>query len=127
MTREETLAWAKSLKPGDVVIHKVCGELCALTVKNVTPTWIVKTNDGKSFAQTSWGDSLNGRGRTFGEIVPATEELLAEARKQESDRKEKRRMAETVQKACYKMRIISGITYEFAADFLELCEKHGIK
>lgn len=127
MTREETLSWAKSLKPGNVVIHKGWDELFALTVKNVTPTGIVKTNDGKSFAQTSFSDRLLGRGRTGGEIVPATEELLAEAEKQRLVREENRLKADTVQKAWYKIRSISHIPYEFAVDFMALCEKHGIK
>lgn len=127
MAREETLAWAKSLKPGDVVIHKGWNECYTLTVEKVTPTGIIKTNGGMSFAQTSFSDRLLGRGRTGGEIVPATEELLAEAEKQRLVREENRRKAETLQKAWYKMRYISSITYEFAADFLELCEKHGIK
>lgn len=127
MTREETLAWAKSLKPGDVVIHKGWNECYVLTVEKVTPTGIIKTNGGMSFAQTSFSDRLLGRGRTGGEIVSAAEELLAEAEKQRLVREENRHKAETVQKAWYKMRIISGITYDFAADFLELCEKHRIK
>lgn len=127
MTREETLSWEKSLKPGDIVIHKDWNECYTLTVEKVTPTGIIKTNGGMSFAQTSFSDRLLGRGRTGGEIVPATEELLAEAEKQRLVREETRRKAETVQKAWYKMRIISGITYDFAVDFLELCEKHRIK
>lgn len=127
MTREETLAWAKSLKPGDTVIHSACRSFFALTVEKVTPTGIVKTNEGKSFAQNTWFDGIVGRGRTGGEIVPATEELLAEAEKQRLAREENRRKAETAQKAWYKMRRISHISYEFATDFLDLCEKHGIK
>lgn len=128
MTREETLAWAKSLKPGDVVIwSRYGGYYRALTVQKVTPTGIVKTEDDMSFAQTSWCSDISGRGRTFGKIIPATDELLAEAKKQEADREVERRKKETVQKSRYKMRSISCISYEFAADFLELCEKHGIK
>lgn len=127
MTREETLAWAKSLKPGDVIIQVDWKDLYALTVEKVTPTGIVKTVGGKSFFQNSWYSNIVGRGTTRGHIVPATEELLAEAGKQRLVRKENRRKAETVQKAWYKIRCISHISYEFAADFLELCEKHRIK
>lgn len=73
MTREETLAWAKSLKPGDVVIWSNYRQYRALNVQKVTPTGIVKTNGDMSFAQTSWSDRFLGRGRTGGEIIPATE------------------------------------------------------
>lgn len=127
MTREQALEWAKSLKPGDVIVQVDWRDLYALTVEKVTPTGIVKTVGGKSFFQNSWYSDIVGRGTTTGHIVPATDELLAEARKQEADREVERRKAETVQKAWYKIRCISRISYEFAADFLELCEKHGIK
>lgn len=127
MTREEALAWAKSLKTGDTVIQKMCGNYRALTVEKVTPTGIAKTNGDKSFAQNSWFDGIVGRGRTSGDIVPATEELLSEAEKQRLEREVERRKAETTQKTWYKIRLISHISYEFAVDFLDLCEKHGIE
>lgn len=127
MTREEALAWAKSLKPGDVVIHKGWNICIPLTVKKVTPTGIVKTNDDKSFAQTSYFDGIIGRGRTYGEIVPATPELLAEAERQKRERDEHERRIRTINRAVVKLGHMPRMTYEFAVDFLELCEKHGIE
>lgn len=127
MTREEILAWAKSLKPGDVVIWSDCGQYRKLTVQKVTTTGIVKTNGYMSFAQTSWRDDLSGRGKTSGKIIPATDELLAEVEKQQKERENLNRIRRTIQAAKTRMRLIYDISYEFAVDFLELCEKHGIK
>lgn len=126
MTREEALAWAKSLKPGDVVTHKYWNICLPLTVKKVTTTGIVKTNDDKSFAQTPCFDGIIGRGRTSGEIVPATPELLAEAERQKRERDEHESRVRVINKATIKIIHMPRPTYEFAADLLELCEKHGI-
>lgn len=127
MTREEALAWAKSLKPGDTVIHRECRRVCALTVEKVTPTGIVKTNDDKCFAQNSWVGCIVGRGRTGGEIVPATPELLEEAEKQQKERDEEEKRVRTINRAIIKKGHMPRMTYEFAVDFLELCKKHGIE
>lgn len=126
MTREENLAWAKSLKPGDVVIHVDWHDVYALTVEKVTPTGIVKTKGNKSFAQTSWDDRLRGRGRVCGEIVPPTQELLIEAKRQLIERQDREKRIATINRAVIKMGHMPRISYEFAVDFLELCRKHEI-
>lgn len=127
MTREETLAWAKSLKPGDVVIWSDFGQYRTLTVQKVTTTGIVKTNGDMSFAQTSRRDDLSGCGKTSGIIIPATAELLTEVEKEQKERENLNRIRRTIRAARTRMRLIYDISYEFAVDFLELCEKHGIK
>lgn len=89
MTREETLAWAKSLKQGDKVI-KVTGIIekhyYVLEVLRVTPSGIVRTTNGESYYQNSWNSAIVGRGYTIGEIIPVTDELLEKANMEEESK-----------------------------------------
>lgn len=102
MTKEESLAWVKSLKPGDVVIYKgLCSNLRPATVEKITPSGIVRTNRG-SFKESTW--SRSGRvvsyGKTAsGEIIPQTEELLAEAERQEAEEAAMQKRRDTIRKA----------------------------
>lgn len=99
MTKEENAAWVESLKPGDVVIYKDWGDnISPTTVLKVTPTGIVRTDKG-SFNQSSWTGDITGYGKTSGRIVPATVELLEEAKRQEEKRKEDQRKKNTIRKA----------------------------
>lgn len=89
MTREETLEWAKSLKPGDKVIYERIGVVRALEVKSVTPSAMVEMTNNLWFSLAPYTDAffpcgINVRG---GCIVPATGELLYEAQRQDMERK----------------------------------------
>lgn len=127
MTREETLAWAKSLKPGDTVIWNTGwppGEISILVVEKVTPTGRVKTTNGMTFAQTSWTDSMSAVGtRAYGYIISVTDDLLLEEQKQDADRKEMNRQKQVILEArskiweeCNKR---FDLTYKRAAKILE--------
>lgn len=129
MTREENEAWVASLKPGDVVIHKRWNDyLCQLHVKKVTPSGIIRTEEGRSFKITNFRNMVMGIDDTGGDIVPATEELISLAEKQQKEREEENKRRRTIYTAVSTARTLSsgGITFEFAKDFLELCKKHGI-
>ena len=68
MTKEESLAWVKSLKPGDIVIYSgfgVAGRIQTAKVEKVTPSGIVRTNRG-SFKESpwSWSGRVGGYGKT---------------------------------------------------------------
>lgn len=128
MTREENEAWVASLKPGDVVIHKRRNNyLRLLHVKKVTPTGIIRTEEG-SFKISDWSDMVRGYGSTDGDLVPATDGLISLAKKQQKEREEEKERRCTVNSAIYTARTLKTerITFEFAKDFLELCKKHGI-
>lgn len=99
MSKEESAAWVKSLKPGDVAIYKGWGDdISPATVLKITPSGIVRTDKG-SFNQSSWTGDITGYGKTSGRIIPATDELMEEARKQKEKRKEEQRKKNTIQKA----------------------------
>lgn len=134
MTREETLSWAKSLKPGDKVIH--CGWNCkvlsVLEVKKVTPAGWIKTTCGKTFCQSDYyRDRFTGRGETSGSIIPVTDELLQEAQRQDAERAEKERKRRVIIKArnlVYdESRKGSDMTYERAAKIVEFFEQLDCK
>lgn len=63
-TKQEAMEWIRSLKPGDQVIHVEYGYLGQnpvgiLTVSKVTPSGIIRANDGKlSFRQDKWTDTF---------------------------------------------------------------------
>ena len=99
MTKEENTAWVKSLKHGEMVIYKGWGDdISPATVLRITPSGIVRTDKG-SFNQSSWTGDITGYGKTSGRIVPATDELLEEARNQEEKRKEEKHRTDTIRKA----------------------------
>lgn len=129
MTREENEAWVTSLKPGDVVIHKRWNKyLRLLHVKKVTPTGIIRTEEGNSFKISNWSGMVRGYGSTDGELAPAADELISLAEKQQKEREGEKERRCTVNSAIYTARTLKTerITFEFAKDFLELCKKHGI-
>lgn len=135
MTREETLSWAKSLKPGDAVIYKSgwsgwCG-LSVLEVEKVTPAGWVKTTSGEIFSQKSWADEMRGRGSTSGYIVPITDEFLQEAQRQaaeraEEDRKDRIR-AKAINKIWDEYNNRFNMSYDRAVKILEAFEKIDVK
>lgn len=98
-----------------------------LHVKKVTPTGIIRTEEG-SFKISDWGGMVIGYGSTDGDLVPATDELISLAKKQQKEREEEKERRCTVNSAVYTARTLNSkrITFEFAKDFLELCKKHGI-
>lgn len=99
MTKEENTAWVKALSPGDTVIYRGWGDdISPATVLKITPSGIVRTDKG-SFNQSSWAGDITGYGKTSGRIVPATDELMEEARKRKEKRKEEQRKKNTIQKA----------------------------
>lgn len=49
MTQEEAKAWALSLKPGDAVVHQFYHDDRILHIKKVTPSGIIRTQEGPSF------------------------------------------------------------------------------
>lgn len=129
MTRDEANAWVASLKPGDVVIQKRwIHDLYILHVKKITPTWIVRTDEGESFKVSEWSELVRGYGKSDGEIVPATDELVASAQEQQKARDMARMEHKTVMNAFYTMCSfrMDQISFDFAKEFLELCQRHGI-
>lgn len=129
MTREELREWVAALKPGDVVIHKRWyNHLSKLTVTKVTPSGIVRTEGGVSFKLSDYSDNVYRRGNYDGEIVPATAELLEEAEQQILEREAKVQRERKVCAAVHKMSLANteNVPYEFAVEFLELCDKYGV-
>lgn len=127
MTREEWKAWAMSLKPGDKVIVKGWHSLEIAIVKKVTPTGRVKTDKG-DFFQKDWLDYYTGYGKTYGDLVPATPELIAEAEKQEREEQERRRKESVIREAkslAYQLRYGEiDMPYEMAEELIALVEKY---
>ena len=125
---EEMRAWIAGLKTGDKVIQQTYNRISVLTVKKVTPTGIVRTTNGESFAQRSWCSLICGRGETRGEILPATPELIAEAERQDAERTERQKRESTIRRAKnYARQLFYNdieLTYELATEFLELLERH---
>lgn len=118
MTQEETKAWVASLKPGDVVVHQFFHDNRILHIKKVTPTGIIRTREGPSF-KFCYGGSVDCCGEKYsGWIVPATPELLNSIKEKETVLK-----AYCVTRGLY----TSNMTVDFAKEFLELCQRHGIE
>lgn len=129
MTREELREWVAALKPGDVVIHKRWNNyLSKLTVTKVTPSGIVRTEGGASFKLSNYSDNVYERGSRYGEIAPATAELLEEAERQILELEAKVQRERKVRAAVHTMSLANteNVPYEFAVDFLELCNKYGV-
>ena len=101
MTKKESLEWMKSLKPGDTVIYKDLNRrIISATVEKVTPSGIVRTNRGSFKESTwSWSGNIGGYGKTVGEIIPLTEELLAEAVRQRAEEAVMQKKRDTIRKA----------------------------
>ena len=128
MTREEWKAWAMSLEPGDRVIVKRWCSLEVATVKKVTPSGRVNTDKGV-FYQNNWSDYYKGYGKTRGDLVPATPELIAEAEKQKWEEIEKRHRESVIRKAkglAYKLQYGEiDMPYDMAEELIALGEKHN--
>lgn len=125
--RGEMLEWAKSLKPGDKVIHDEYGRYSILEVERVTPSGIVKTIGGKSFAQNSFSDRLLGRGQfVSGYILPFTDELLQAAKEQEAKREEEKRKRSVIHRAndiiYEEYRAAGRMTYERALKIIAVLD-----
>lgn len=82
-TRQEAEAWVASLKPGDKVIQMDYRPrpVAVLTVKKVTATGIVRTEEDFSFRQSRYGSlaDVRGCGASYGYIVPYNEDLAKRA------------------------------------------------
>ena len=81
MTKEESLAWVKSLKPGDIVIYSgfgVAGRIQTAKVEKVTPSGIVRTNRG-SFKESpwSWSGRVGGYGKTLERLARQRQNCLS--------------------------------------------------
>lgn len=98
MNREEMLAWAKSLNPGDKVIYVICGKISVETVVKVTPAGWVKITTGSVYSQNSWSYYFMQRGG-IGHIEPVTDELLQKAKEQAEKRAEEGRQRKVIEKA----------------------------
>ena len=84
MTKEDALTWVFSLKPGDKVIYTNSMHdtpVGILTVKNVTPTGIVRTEENESFRQNHYSSSacVSGYGKSIGRIIPYDDNLAVQA------------------------------------------------
>lgn len=127
MTRGEWKAWAMSLKPGDRAIVNGWYSLEIATVKKVTPSGRVNTDKGV-FYQDNWSDYYKGYGKTHGDLVPATPELIAEAEKQEREEQERRRRESVVREAkslAYQLRYGEiDMPYELAEEMIALVKKY---
>lgn len=127
MTREEWKEWAMSLKPGDKVIVKNWNSIKIAVVEKVTASGRVNTNKGVFYQDSCW-DHYKGYGKTNGNLVPATEELIAEAEKFKREREEEYKKERTINAAkvvAYKLRYGEiEMTYKMAVELLELVEKH---
>lgn len=129
MTREEIEAWVESLKPGDVAIQEDWGgSLYELHIKKITPTGIIRTEEGKSFRISNWTGSVCGYGGAYGKMIPATGELITRAQEQQKERDAEKERRDTTRSAFLVGRSIKAedISFEFAKEFLELCKKHGL-
>lgn len=99
MIREEWREWAFSLKPGDtVVVQKWGPTYMRATVQKITPTGRVNTDNGV-FAMNEWAGTYCGYGKTNGNLVQATPDLLEKAEKFEQEEAERKRKQEAINKA----------------------------
>lgn len=118
MTQEEAQAWVASLEPGDVVVHQFYCDESVLHIKKVTPSGIIRTQEGLSFKLFFGGMVWSYGGRYAGNIVPATTELLERIKEKRIVRKA-HRVARGLD--------MSAMTFDFAKEFLGLCQRHGIE
>lgn len=127
MTRDEWKAWAMSLKPGDKAIVKGWHSLEIATVKKVTPSGRVNTSKGVFYQDNCW-DHYKGYGKTRGDLVPATPELIAEAEKQEREEQERQRRESVVREAkslAYQLRYGEiDMPYDLAEEMIALVKKY---
>lgn len=111
MTKEDALVWVSSLKPGDKVIctnsmHDT--PVAVLTIKNVTPTGIVRTEENESFRQNRYSSSMcvSGYGHSIGRIVPYNDALAdqaAEYQRKQRIRKENEATIRRAEYLCYEL------------------------
>lgn len=125
MNREQWAEWAKSLKPGDKIIIKNGRSVFLDTVKKLTPAgWIVTQKHG-TYSQSQWRNWYSERGG-YKEILPWTEDLEAEAKKQEEEYLREQKISRTIRAAkniaydwAYGKR---EVDYELAQKILALAE-----
>lgn len=110
-TREDGIAWAQSLKPGDKVFladkYRKDKLERVLMVKKVTPSGIVRTKEGMDFKQDThfFSESFDvcGYGKTRGRIVPYTEERAKQyeaQRRRTEQEQEEMQLIMTAQSIC---------------------------
>lgn len=99
--------------------------LSVLDVAKVTPAGWVKTTNGKTFSQNSYGN-FSIRGDGIGRIVAVTDELLQKAQQQDAERAYQERKRMTIVRA---KNILSSeleksrdMTYERAVKIIEAFE-----
>lgn len=98
MNRAEWAAWAKGLKSGDNVIVKARSRILVDVVKRVTPSgWIVTLRNG-TYSMSKWFDYYTERGG-FKDIVPYTEELAEEAKRQKEELERQQKIDITIRRA----------------------------
>lgn len=121
MNRKEWYSWALSLKPGDRVIVKNGDPVSVDTVKKVTPSGWVVTEDSGTYSQSTWRDHYQERGG-YRTIVPFTKELGDLAAEYEAEQERIRKMNRTVNMAqqiaynwCY-----HRLSYEMACKIIKL-------
>lgn len=131
MTREETRAWALSLKPGDKVVKTKYWDktpVDVLTVEKITKSGMVATNKGTYHMTSEWESDYKGRGNADGNIIPATPENIQMAEdyhREEEENKKKRSVIGKALEAAYDLRYGKReMTYEIAVELLELLERH---
>lgn len=114
-TKAEAEAWIASLKPGDKVIQAEtgCGSelgspMAVLTIKKVTATGIVRTEEGLSFQQNRYSSLayVCGHGGTNGAIVPydyALAEKAEECQRKKQAAEEERRILRDAKNICWEI------------------------
>lgn len=101
MNKEETKAWVNTLKPGDKVIYYGawnCAPAAILFVKKVTPTGIVRTENG-SYKVGNYGNRCAAQGSGYGYIGPYTEADASAAKKHVAEVEEQRRQERLIRAA----------------------------
>ena len=111
MTKEDALTWVFSLKRGDKVIYTNSihdTPIGVLTVKNVTPTGIVRTEENESFCQNRYSSSacVSGYGKSIGRIVPYDDNLAVQAAEYQRKHRIQKENEATIRRAeylCYEL------------------------
>ena len=114
-TKQDAEAWIKSLKPGDKILQVETGwgsekgsPIAVLTVKKVTGTGIIRTEEGQSFQQNRYMSAAHiaGYGGTNGAVVPYDDTLAekAEAYQQKKKAEEENvRIVLTAKNICWEI------------------------
>ena len=127
MTREEWKAWAMSLKPGDRVVVKHWNGLDIATVVKITPSGRINTDQGV-FYQDNCFDHYQGYGKTCGDLVPVTPDLIAEAERQKWEEIEAKHRKSVIQEAWWIVQKLNcgeiDMPYDMAEELIALVKKY---